>query len=233
MTRLIIFDFDGVVADSEWLANGVLAELMTELGRPMTVHEAIAAFMGKRASDVVAAVSALSGRPAAVTLADEIQARTLERFRRELAEVPGCRAYIEGFPSLKRCIASSSSPERLAACLDLLRLGEVFGGHVFSAAHVARGKPHPDIFLHAAARMQVQPADALVIEDSESGVRGAVAAGMTVIGLLAGAHVGDGHGERLRHAGAHALAESYEDAAQLTRAWLAGAMVSSPGASSG
>lgn len=232
MSRLVIFDFDGVVADSELLANSVLAELMTERGTPMTAREAIIAFMGKRAIDVVAAVAALSGRPAAATLADEIQARTLERFERELVEVRGCRAYIEGFPALKRCIASSSSPDRLAACLRMLRLEALFGAHVFSAAQVARGKPHPDIFLHAAARMQVEPRDAIVIEDSESGVRGAVAAGMTVIGLLAGAHVDDGHGERLRLAGAHALAGSYDEVAFLTRAWLAGEPLSPPASAS-
>ncbi len=118
---------------------------------------------------------------------------------------------------MNRCIASSSSPDRLAACLDILGLADSFGAHVYSASQVKRGKPHPDIFLHAARQVGVAPAEAIVLEDSEGGVRAAVAAGMTAIGFLGASHIGPGHAERLRAAGAHYIAESYAAAESITR----------------
>lgn len=219
--KLIIFDFDGVIADSELLANAVLAEVMSELGAPMTTEQAIAAFMGKRFEDVITTIETLTGRSAPTSLADDFQARTLDRFKRDLKEISGVREFLDAFAGEKRCIASSSSPDRLALCLEILKLKGHFGPHVFSASQVARGKPHPDIFLFAAGQMNVAPTDSLVIEDSASGVRGAVAAGMTAIGLLAGSHIGRGHEDQLRGAGARHIARSYPEAEAIARAWLA------------
>jgi beta-phosphoglucomutase-like phosphatase (HAD superfamily) len=102
-------------------------------------------------------------------------------------------------------------------CLDVLGLKEAFGTNVFSAELVLRGKPHPDIFLYAAKRMNLAPAECLVIEDSVGGVQAAIGAGMTVIGLLAASHIGDGQGERLRRAGAHFVAATFDEAQQITR----------------
>ena len=216
---LIVFDFDGVVADSETLANTVLAEYVTELGMPMTLDEAMRTFMGKRAEEVIATiVAAADPMPTASQIGAELTRRTLARFRAELREVPGVRDYLAAFAHVKRCIASSSSPDRLAACLEILDLGAAFGEHVYSASRVPRGKPHPDLFLHAAARLGVAPADAIVIEDSEGGVRAAVAAGMTPIGFLAASHVRDGHEARLRSAGAAHIAHTYREVEAITRA---------------
>ena len=119
---------------------------------------------------------------------------------------------------MKRCIASSSSPDRLAACLDILDLASAFGEHVYSASLVPRGKPHPDLFLDAASRLGVAPADAIVVEDSEGGVRAAVAAGMTPVGFLAASHLRDGHEARLRDAGAQYIAYDYRQLEAVTRA---------------
>ncbi len=213
---LIVFDFDGVVADSELLANTVLAEYVTELGMPMDVDGCMRTFVGRRVDEVAAAVGGGIGR-AVPDFAATLTARTLARFRGKLREIRGVRDYVSAFASLKRAIASSSSPERLAGCLDILRLADVFGGHVYSAACVARGKPHPDLFLHVASRVGVAPAEAIVIEDSPSGIRGAVAAGMTAIGLLAGSHVGAGHETTLRDAGAHRIARDYDELTAITR----------------
>jgi HAD superfamily hydrolase (TIGR01509 family) len=213
---LLVFDFDGVIADSEAVANAVLADYITELGMPMGVDECLHTFMGKRMDDVASAVSEVLGR-AVPDLAATLTARTLARFRTDLREVPGVRGYVAAFAGMKRAIASSSSPERLAGCLDILGLADVFPEHVYSASMVARGKPHPDLFLHAAARVGVAPEEAIVIEDSASGIRGAVAAGMTAIGFLGGSHVRDGHGERLRHAGAVAIARDYAELEGITR----------------
>ena len=216
-TRWLIFDFDGVIADSEVLANRVLAEIVTTLGVPTTVEDSYQLFMGKRFPDVIAAVQKTVGRELPETFPADYQSRTLARFRKELRPVHGARAYIDAFAHLQRCIASSSSPDRLALCLDVLALAQVFAGKVFSASQVARGKPHPDIFLHAAKVMNADPACAIVLEDSVSGVQAGVAAGMTVIGILAGSHIQKGHHEELRAAGAHHVAATFAEAEAITR----------------
>jgi HAD superfamily hydrolase (TIGR01509 family) len=220
MQRLIVFDFDGVLADSELLANTVLAEFITELGVPTTADDSLRIYLGKRFHEVIATVEAAVGHPLPPGFPEEFQQRTLARFRDELRLVEGARAYIDTFADVPRCIASSSSPDRLALCLEVLKLADLFGPHVFSASQVARGKPYPDIFLLAAEQMGVDPRDALVIEDSAGGVRAAVAAGMTVIGLLAASHIREGHDARLREAGAHHVAATFAEAADITRKLL-------------
>jgi HAD superfamily hydrolase (TIGR01509 family) len=218
--RFIVFDFDGVLADSEVLANEVLAEAVSELGVPTTLDDSLRLYMGKRFHEVIAAVEANVGRPLPETFADDFQRRTLERFRRDLRAVEGARAYLDAFADVPRCIASSSSPDRLALCLEVLDFGHLFGANVFSASQVARGKPHPDIFLHTAQKMGMEPSKGIVIEDSAGGVEAGVAAGMTVIGMLAASHIRDGHASRLRGAGAHHVAASFAEAERLTRALL-------------
>ena len=215
--RLLIFDFDGVLADSELLANTVLADAISELGVPTTADDSLRLYMGKRFHEIIAAVESVVGRKLPADFPNAFQQRTLARFREELRLVDGARAYIEAFATIPRCIASSSSPDRLSVCLDLLDLTDLFGAHVFSASQVARGKPHPDIFLYAAEQMRTDPREALVIEDSIGGVEAAVSAGMTVIGLLAASHIRDGHAARLRAAGAHYVAQTFAEAERITR----------------
>ena len=219
MGALIIFDFDGVVADSELIANEVLAEMIGELGTPMTTEAVMRAFVGKRLDDVVVAMGAVTGRSVDASIGIELTRRTLERFRTHLREMSGVRDYVAAFPTVNRCIASSSSPERIAACLDILGLHPLFR-HVYSASHIARGKPHPDLFLYAASKMDVEPASAIVLEDSEAGVRAAVAANMVAIGFLGGSHIGDDHEDRLRAAGASHIANSFDEATAITRRLL-------------
>lgn len=220
LKRLIIFDFDGVLADSEMLSNTVLAEIVTELGVPTTLDESLQLFMGKRFHEVIAAVEAAVGHSLPDDFPESYQRRTLSSFRRDLCLIEGARTYIEAFLHIPRCIASSSSPDRLRLCLDVLNLTAFFGSHVYSASEVARGKPHPDIFLHAAERMGADPPTCIVIEDSVSGVQAGVAAGMTVIGLLAGSHIRDGHASRLTVAGAHYVASTFSEVEEITRSLL-------------
>jgi HAD superfamily hydrolase (TIGR01509 family) len=215
--RLIVFDFDGVIADSEVLANTVLAEFVTELGVPMTVDDSLRTFMGKRLVDVLESIGVMTRRPLAADAAADFMRRTLARFRTHLQPVPGVHEYLASVEGVARCIASSSSPDRLAVCLDVIGLAAAFGPHVYSASMVARGKPHPDLFLHAAARCGVAPDDAIVIEDSENGVRAGIAAGMTTIGFLGASHIRDGDEARLRRAGAHHIARTYGDVGRITR----------------
>jgi HAD superfamily hydrolase (TIGR01509 family) len=217
MGPLLIYDFDGVIADSEVLANAVLAEMVTELGLPTTLQDAYGLYMGKRFTEVMSAVAGSLGRAPPPAFASDCQARTLARFREELRSVNGVRRYLDAFAHVPKCIASSSSPDRLALCLELLGLQSEFGRNVFSASAVARGKPHPDIFLHAARQMGVPPSRCVVLEDSPSGVAAAIAAGMMVIGILAASHIQRDQRDRLGSAGARHVAQSFEEAEAITR----------------
>jgi HAD superfamily hydrolase (TIGR01509 family) len=181
--RALIFDFDGVIADSEILANTVLAEWVSRHGFSITAEEAMRRYLGKRWADVIAAIEAESGRALPADFSAKLKAATLERLRGALKEVPGASAFVRRHAHRPRGIASSSAADRIRACLEALDLTEDFGGHVYSAELVARGKPAPDVFLLAASRLGVAPADCIVIEDSAGGVRAGLAAGMTVIGL--------------------------------------------------
>jgi HAD superfamily hydrolase (TIGR01509 family) len=207
----IIYDFDGVIADSEVLANLELAEAVYSLGLPTTLEDSITRYMGKRWGEVVAAVETGTGQRLPEAFLAELKRATLARFREALQSVPGAMEFITRYPALPRCIASSSSVERLEVCIDVLALRHHFPDAVFSADLVPHGKPHPDIFLYAADRIGVAPEDCLVIEDSPNGVRAGVAAGMCVVGLCAGGHVRAGHAERLREAGAEHIFDRWPD----------------------
>ena len=211
---LLIFDFDGVVADSEGLASDVLARYATELGTPMSQQKALDRFAGKRIGDVTASVEQLVGRPLP-GFADELQRRTLKAFETGLREVRGVGAFLREHPDLPRCLASSSAPKRIEFCLSLLKLGSYFSDNIFSADQVARGKPYPDIFLLAADRMDADRTTTVVIEDSPGGVQAALAAGMRVIGLLAATHVRHDHREKLRAAGTELLAADYKEVSKI------------------
>ena len=207
----LIFDFDGVIADSEAIANTVLAETVTGLGHSTTLDQALARYSGRRWDEAVAEIEAAIGKPLPSDFSDRLKLATFDRFRTDLKEVIGARNFIRRFSHIPRCIASSSSMDRLQLCLSLLAMEAEFGSHVFAANMVARGKPHPDIFLFAAGRLGVSPAECLVIEDSAGGIRAAVAADMTVVGLCAASHIRDGHDLKLRNAGAVHLAHSWSD----------------------
>jgi HAD superfamily hydrolase (TIGR01509 family) len=166
---------------------------------------------------VIAAIERAVGRRLPEGFADDYQRRTLSRFRTDLRAIEGAREFIAAFEALPRCIASSSSPDRLALCLEVLDMEALFQGRVFSASTVARGKPHPDIFLYAAARIGVAPERCIIIEDSASGVTAGRAAGATLIGLLAAGHIRDGHGAVLADAGAHYVVRTWREAQQVVR----------------
>ena len=215
MTRALIYDFDGVIADSEVLVNTAMAEGVTRLGLPMTAEGSIATYLGMRWPEVVARTEVLlaeQGIAPPANFGDLLKTNIHRRFKTELTEVPGARTAIRHFAHLPRAIASSSSADRLALCLEALNLTEDFGTHVYSAELVTNGKPAPDIFLLAAERLNVRPSDCIVIEDSPGGIRAARAAGMTAIGLHAAGHLSAGHDGKLRDAGAHHIAKDWDAA---------------------
>ena len=216
----LIFDFDGVVADSEALANAVMAEFVTDLGHPTSLEDSLQRYTGQRWNEVVAQIEAAIGKPVPAGFSDDLKSATLDRFRTDLREVSGASKFIERFFEVPRCIASSSSIDRLQLCLELLDLTDKFGSNVFSADMVLRGKPHPDIFLLAADRLGVTPKSCLVIEDSSSGIKAAVAAGMTAVGLCAASHIRTGHDLKLREAGAVHLASSWAEVEKIASQFL-------------
>ena len=207
----LIFDFDGVIADSEALANTVLAEFITDLGHATNLEDSLEHYSGRRWDDAMAAIASVVGKPLPGSFSDDLKSAVLDRFRTDLKEVSGATKFIQTFSDTPRCIASSSSIDRLQLCLSILGLTDTFGSHVFSADMVPRGKPHPDIFLLAADRLGMDPTSCLVIEDSASGIKAAVAAGMTAVGLCAASHIRKGHQLKLREAGAVHLAHSWDE----------------------
>src|SRR5260221_11636761 len=153
----LIFDFDGVIADSEAIANTVLADTVTDLGHSTTLDQSLARYAGRRWADVLTEIEAAIGKPLPSDFSGQLKRATLERFRTDLKEVSGASDFIRRFAHIPRAIASSSSIDRLQLCLSVLALESEFGPHVFSADMVARGKPHPDIFLYAASKLAVKP----------------------------------------------------------------------------
>lgn len=213
----LIFDFDGVLLESEYAGNRQIAEYLTSRGHPTTPEESMAQFMGLAGTDFIAAIERWIGR----TIPDDFHAERQAEDRRALAEgldaVAGAVAFVRGLPpSLPRAIASSSTTEWIERHLDHLGLRDAFGDKIFSGReHVARGKPAPDIYLHAAQALGVDIARAAIIEDSPVGATGAVASGAHVIGFVGGSHCGPDHAERLRAIGVHDIATTFDDVAAL------------------
>jgi len=187
---------------------------------PTSLDEAYRTYMGKRLNDVIETIERVIGRKLPVDFADHYQQRTFDAFRARLKPVGGAREFVEAWREVPSCIASSSSPERLCLSLDVLNMAGLFEGRVFSASNVARGKPHPDIFLYAAKQIGVQPSDCIVIEDSVGGITAARAAGATAIGFTAAGHIKPGFDARLREAGAEHVAASFAELDRVIRPLL-------------
>ena len=213
----IILDFDGVLIESEFEGNQRLAELLTGLGHPTSLAEAIEHFTGLSGQDFVNAVEARIGRPLPAEFHERGRAHRDRALRDGIDEVVGAIAFVRSLPpQLPKAVASSSSSTWVRTHLDHLGLGDVFGDHIYSGReHVERGKPAPDLYFHAARELGADIGQTVIIEDSKIGATGALASGATVIGLAAGRHCFDGHAEMLRSVGVSQLANSFADVARL------------------
>ena len=213
----IIFDFDGVLLESEFEANVQLAELLTDLGHRHTPAEAIRYYTGLSGEDFIAAVE----QRIRAALPPEFHARMKEQSIRALKEgidaVVGAVEFVRALPrDLPKAVASSSSTRWIHGHLDHLGLADAFGEHVYSGReHVTRGKPAPDIYLHAASQLGVEMERSVILEDSQVGAIGALASGATVIGLAAGRHCFDGHADMLRALGVEHVAHGFDEVARL------------------
>ena len=213
----ILFDFDGVLIDSEWVGNCFIADHLTAAGHPTRPEDAIANFMGTAGSSFEDAVVRWIGGPFPASLREARMQRGLEMLETGVPEVPGATSFVRALPeTLPIAVTSSAITRWLAGHLGHLGLADRFGPHVYSAReHVERVKPHPDIYLHAADQLGVDIHDTMIIEDSPIGIEGAVASGGHVVGLLAGSHIRDGHAERLTAAGAHRCVGSFAEIRRL------------------
>jgi HAD superfamily hydrolase (TIGR01509 family) len=211
--RLVIFDCDGVLVDSEPLSFEGFRRVFAHHGMAIT-FEHFRAGMGQKQPDLLAAIARVSGHTLPPGATDEIWPETRALFATELRPTPGLAAFLAGLTA-KRCVASSSTLERIRMSLEVTGLSRFFGEAIYSTFMVKNGKPAPDIFFYAAERLGVAPAHCCVIEDSPAGIRGAVTAGMAAFGYTGGGHTDPGHARRLIDAGADAVAASWTEMAQL------------------
>ncbi|GGY08885.1 HAD family hydrolase [Streptomyces minutiscleroticus] len=185
---LVIFDNDGVLVDSEPISNALLAAYLTELGHPTSYEDSLRDYMGAAMHRVHDLVLERTGRRLPEDFDDVFHRRVFAAFERELRPVPGAVEMLEKLTAdgVPYCVASSGSHERIRVGHRTTGLDRWFDdARIFSSQDVGRGKPAPDLFLHAAASMGVAPERCAVVEDSPLGVRAAVAAGMDVYGFTA------------------------------------------------
>ena len=204
-TELVIFDCDGVLVDSEAIACRADSACLAELGITITPDEIMQRYLGISAATMCRDIEHRYGVALPADFVAILHKRVAAVFDTELTAVAGVEQLLQTLQH-RRCVASSSAPERLRHSLAVTGLLRYFEPHIFSATQVARGKPAPDLFLFAADAMQVPPASCVVVEDSVPGVQAAVAAGMCVLGFTGGEHCRSGHAERLHEAGASAIA---------------------------
>jgi len=193
---LVIFDCDGVLVDSDRISLRIQAEWITALGLPTTYEDCVRDFLGLGMSATLRIVGERLGGPLPGDWEEGLDAAIHEAFRRELRPIEGVAAALDAI-AVPTCIASGGSQEKMRLTLGLTGLLHRFSGRIYSADEVERGKPAPDLFLHAAARMGVSPGRCVVVEDSPAGVAGARAAGMIAL-----AFVPDGDGGVLPPEGA-------------------------------
>ena len=201
---MVIFDCNGVLVDSEALATSVVSQEFMRAGFGLTPEIIARYFTGRRQADMFADIEIAAGRKLPANFATTVATATLRRLRVELRSTPHM-PYALNWLRGPKCVASSSTIERIRVSLEATDLLRFFEPYIFSAADVPNGKPAPDLFLHVAGRMRVHPASCIVVEDSAVGVTAAVAAGMTAIGFFGGSHAGPHLGAQLMDAGARTV----------------------------
>jgi HAD superfamily hydrolase (TIGR01509 family) len=184
---LLIFDCDGVLVDSEPLSIRALIDIVRKHGVDLDEAEAYRKFLGRSLSNLVNVLHSDFGIAADAAFLDSMRRDLYARFETDLLPVSGVAEALAVLP-FRRCVASSSQPERIRLSLKLTGLLSFFEPNIFSATMVDNGKPAPDLFLHAAQQMATDPAHCIVIEDSPAGILAAKRAGMTVFAFVGGSH---------------------------------------------
>ncbi len=213
----ILFDFDGVLIESEYAGNAQIAAFLTAAGHPTTPEESMANFMGLAGADFLGAIERWVNGPLPAGFHEARRAEDARVMADGVGEVTGAAAFVRSLPNaLPKAVVSSSSTEWIRAHLAHIGLTDAFGDHIYSGReHVTRGKPAPDLYLYAARQLGVAIADCAILEDSPVGATGAIASGGRVIGLCAGNHCAPDHADRLRALGVRHIATSFEELAAL------------------
>ncbi|MXN44431.1 HAD-IA family hydrolase [Shinella kummerowiae] len=186
-TELVIFDCDGVLVDSEPISLAVLVESLSAAGVAMSEEEAHDRFLGRSLKSMSEILHDEYGLAVDAAFLEAMRKVLYERFRSELQPIDGIAETVDGL-GIAHCVASSSQPERIRLSLSVTGLLDRFEPNIFSATMVSRGKPAPDLFLHASAAMGVEPARCVVVEDSPAGIAAAKSAGMRVVAFTGGSH---------------------------------------------
>jgi HAD superfamily hydrolase (TIGR01509 family) len=186
-TELVIFDCDGVLVDSEPISISVLVDALAIAGVAMSEDEAHERFLGRSLKSMSDILHEDYGLAIDTAFLESMRKVLYERFRHELQPVEGIADTIDRL-GIAHCVASSSQPERIRLSLSVTGLIDRFEPNIFSATMVSRGKPAPDLFLHASTQMGVEPAHCIVVEDSPAGVEAAKAAGMRVLAFAGASH---------------------------------------------
>ncbi|APX64888.1 HAD family phosphatase [Sphingomonas sp. gentR] len=209
----LLFDFDGVLIDSEYEGNRHLAEWLTANGHPHSPQEAMHHYMGLAGKDFIATIEGRIGHTLPESFYEARRAEDVRAMAEGVAAIGGAVAFVKSLPAdFPKAIVSSSPTVWIDQHLRHIGLRDLFGEHIYSGReHVTRGKPAPDLYLHAAEQLGVRIEDCAILEDSPVGATGAVASGGHVIGMCMGTHCAIGHDQRLRDIGVAAIAQDYED----------------------
>lgn len=185
--HLLIFDCDGVLVDSELISLGLLIDHCADHALPLDLKMACEAFLGKPVGDATKEANRIHGTSIPEVDLYAFQRKVLKQFETDLCPVPKITDALESLKQSK-CVASSSNIDRIRASLRITGIERFFESNLFSTDMVARGKPHPDVFLYAATKMGFLPSKSLVIEDSPAGITAAKAADMRTIAFAGGNH---------------------------------------------
>jgi HAD superfamily hydrolase (TIGR01509 family) len=181
---LVIFDCDGVLVDSELITNRIFARMLNEMGIPVSLEDMFEQFVGRSMPQCLEMTAGLLGRPVPDGFEREYHARAAAALKLELKAVPGIEQVLATM-DIPYCVASSGTHEKMNTTLGVTGLLPKFRGKMYSVTEVAQSKPAPDVFLYAAKQSGVDASACAVIEDTPTGVRAGVAAGMTVFGYCA------------------------------------------------
>lgn len=210
--ELVIFDCDGVLVNSEAIYIAAEMDFLESAGLSYTRRDYVKTYTGMQPNawrlKLAAEAQKRQCKPLEEGFFEALDQYVMGRFEAHLTAISGVRESVSSL-ELKRCVASSSSIERLHWKLGHTGLSDLFMGAVFSSDMVTKGKPEPDLFLHAASIMDVKPEECIVIEDSYNGVLAGKAANMTVIGFYGGDHCLEGHDADLMEAGADQVVDDF------------------------
>lgn len=208
---LVIFDLDGVLVDSEWLLATVWSTMLQDHGIAVSPEVLIERFAGKTDGSMAEVIARETGTIPAQAMLDYVRDAARTALSSELKPVPGAADLLAALP-YAACVCSNSASDRVRRSLIVTNLIHRFDdARLFSADQVARAKPHPDLHLHALRETGIAATDAVVIEDSPTGIEAAGLAGIVSIGFLGASHLSAGHGDVLRQAGASAIVETHDE----------------------